>query len=83
MKTDPFANYKIRIKKVDRGYLQQKEIEAIMAKKFSTKRLDQVRDIFIFSYFCGLAYIDVKNPPPVGTIFEPFSGRSKEISLRK
>jgi len=61
IKADPFANYKIRIKKVDRGYLQQKEIEAIMAKKFPTKRLDQVRDIFIFSCFCGLAYIDVKN----------------------
>jgi integrase len=61
IKADPFANYKIRIKKVDRGYLQQREIEAIMAKKFSTKRLDQVRDIFIFSCFCGLAYIDVKN----------------------
>jgi len=61
LKVDPFANYKIRIKKVDRGYLQQKEIEAIMAKKFSTKRLDQVRDIFVFSCFCGLAYIDVKN----------------------
>lgn len=61
LKADPFANYKIRIKKVDRGYLHQKEIEAIMAKKFSTKRLDQVRDIFVFSCFCGLAYIDVKN----------------------
>lgn len=61
LKADPFVNYKIRIKKVDRGYLHQKEIEAIMAKKFSTKRLDQVRDIFIFSCFCGLAYIDVKN----------------------
>lgn len=61
IKADPFANYKIRIKKVDRGYLQQAEVEAIMAKKFSTKRLEQVRDIFVFSCFCGLAYIDVKN----------------------
>lgn len=61
IKADPFANYKIRIKKVDRGYLHQHEIEAIMAKKIATKRLDQVRDIFIFSCFCGLAYIDVKN----------------------
>ncbi len=61
IKVDPFANYKIRIKKVDRGYLQQEEIEAIMAKEFSTKRLEQVRDIFVFSCFCGLAYIDVKN----------------------
>lgn len=61
IKADPFANYKIRIKKVDRGYLSQEEIEAIMEKKFLTKRLEQVRDIFIFSCFCGLAYIDVKN----------------------
>lgn len=60
IKADPFANYKIRIKKVDRGYLQQEEVEAIMAKRFSTKRLEQVRDIFVFSCFCGLAYIDVK-----------------------
>jgi site-specific recombinase XerD len=61
MKADPFANYKIRLKKVDRGYLQQEEVEAIMSKDFSTKRLEQVRDIFVFSCFCGLAYIDVKN----------------------
>lgn len=60
IKSDPFANYKIRLKKVDRGYLSQEEVEAIMAKKFTTKRLEQVRDIFVFSCFCGLAYIDVK-----------------------
>lgn len=60
IKSDPFANYKIRLKKVDRGYLSQEEVEAIMAKKFPTKRLEQVRDIFVFSCFCGLAYIDVK-----------------------
>jgi site-specific recombinase XerD len=58
---DPFANYKIRIGKVDRGYLTQEEIEAIIQKTFVSKRLEQVRDIFIFSCFSGLAYIDVKN----------------------
>ncbi len=58
---DPFANYKIRIHKVDRGYLAQEELEAIMQKEFPIKRLEQVRDIFIFSCFTGLAYIDVKN----------------------
>lgn len=61
IKSDPFANYKIRLKKVDRGYLTQDEVEKIMAKQFPTKRLEQVRDIFVFSCFCGLAYIDVKN----------------------
>lgn len=60
IQTDPFANYKIRLKKIDRGYLTQEEIGVIMQKKFSTKRLEQVRDIFVFSCFCGLAYIDVK-----------------------
>lgn len=57
---DPFANYKIRIKKVDRGYLTEEEIAAIYNKEFATKRLEQVRDIFIFSCYTGLAYIDIK-----------------------
>ena len=58
---DPFANYKIIIKKVDRGYLTQEEVDSIRAKKIPTKRLEQVRDIFIFACYTGLAYIDVKN----------------------
>ena len=59
--TDPFATYKIQLKRVDRGYLTEEEINKILKKKFSTQRLEHVRDIFIFSCFCGLAYIDVKN----------------------
>ena len=59
--TDPFSNYKIRIKNVNRGYLTEEEVSAIMNKKFSTDRLSNVRDIFIFSCYTGLAYIDVKN----------------------
>ncbi|KAA6339007.1 Tyrosine recombinase XerD [termite gut metagenome] len=58
---DPFVNYKIHFAKVDRGYLTQEEIEVIMNKQFATKRLEQVRDIFVFSCFTGLAYIDAKN----------------------
>jgi site-specific recombinase XerD len=58
---DPYANYKIHIAKVDRGYLTQENVEKILKKKFVIKRLELVRDIFIFSCFTGLAYIDVKN----------------------
>lgn len=58
---DPFINYKIRLKKVDRGYLTEPEIKKILKKQFACKRLEQVRDIFIFSCFTGLAYIDVRN----------------------
>ncbi|MFV0554778.1 MAG: site-specific integrase [Mangrovibacterium sp.] len=61
IQADPFVNYKIRQEKVDRGYLTEDEIEIIMKKQFATERLEQVRDIFIFSCFTGLAYVDVKN----------------------
>jgi len=58
---DPFANYKIHMTRVDRGYLPQEDIEKLLKKQFYTKRLELVRDIFVFSCFTGLAYIDVKN----------------------
>lgn len=45
---DPFANYKIKTKPVDRGYLTDEEVKKIMDKSFPTKRLEQVRDLFIF-----------------------------------
>jgi len=59
--TDPFANFKIRLVNVDRGYLTQEDVEKILKKEFVIKRLELVRDIFIFSCFTGLSYIDVKN----------------------
>jgi len=58
---DPFANYKTHLTKVDRGYLTQENVEKILKKEFVIKRLELVRDIFIFSCFTGLSYIDVKN----------------------
>jgi len=57
---DPFANYKAKIKEVTREFLTEKEIETILNKRFVSERLELVRDIFIFSCFTGLAYIDVK-----------------------
>ena len=59
--TDPFANYKIRLEKVDRGYLSEDEIKIILKKKMVSERLENVRDLFIFSCFTGLAYVDVAN----------------------
>ncbi len=58
---DPFVNHKIRLKKVDRGYLNKEEIARLAQKEFGSERLEQVRDIFVFSCFTGLAYIDLKN----------------------
>jgi len=58
---NPFANYKSKVKEVERVYLTEEEIQSIMEKEFKTERLSLVRDIFLFSCFTGLAYIDVKN----------------------
>ena len=52
---DPFANYKIRLEKVDRGYLTEDEIKIILKKKMVSERLEQVRDVFIFSCFRNVA----------------------------
>jgi site-specific recombinase XerD len=58
---DPFANYKSKVREVERDFLSQEEVQAIYTKKFATDRLNLVSDIFVFSCFTGLAYIDVKN----------------------
>ncbi|HML58047.1 MAG TPA: site-specific integrase [Ferruginibacter sp.] len=57
---NPFVNYKAKVKEVERAYLVQEELQAIADKEFATERLNQVKDIFLFSCFTGLAYIDVK-----------------------
>jgi site-specific recombinase XerD len=57
---DPFINYKTKVKQVDRVFLNQEEIQAISEKVFDTDRLNQVRDIFLFCCFTGLAYADVQ-----------------------
>lgn len=57
---DPFFNWKGRLKTVDREFLTKEEIQTMIEKKLTIKRLDQVKDIFIFSCFTGLAYADVK-----------------------
>ena len=58
---DPFLNYKGKVKEVERTYLTELEIEVILNKNFKVNRLELVRDIFLFSCFTGLAYIDVHN----------------------
>ena len=59
--TDPFLNYKNKVKKVDRIYLNEQELQLIADKKLASERLEQVRDVFLFCCFTGLAYVDVKN----------------------
>ena len=56
---DPYLSYKMTQEKVDRGYLSEDEVIAIATKEISIPRLDQVRDVFIFACYTGLAYSDL------------------------
>ncbi len=60
MTKNPFVNFKCKVKEVERTFLDEEEIEVVANKDFKIERLNLVRDIFIFSCFTGLAYIDVK-----------------------
>ncbi|MBL4678235.1 MAG: site-specific integrase [Mucilaginibacter sp.] len=57
---NPFMKYKGKTKRVHRVCLEQSDIDRLMFKEFASSRLEQVRDIFLFSCFTGLAYADVK-----------------------
>ena len=57
---DPFIRYKPKVKEVTRDYLTIEELELMINKKFVSDRIVQVRDIFVFCCYTGLAYADVK-----------------------
>lgn len=60
IKKDPFMGIQFKHDKVDVEFLSQEELERIMNKEFTIKRLEVVRDIFCFCSLTGLAFIDVK-----------------------
>ena len=57
---DPFYHWKASWKKVERDVLTELELQKLIEKEFKIVRLDQVRDIFLFCCFTGLAYVDVE-----------------------
>lgn len=57
---NPFMGYKMTKREIERPYLSQEELSAIASKTFLAPRMNQVRDIFLFSCYTGLAYADVE-----------------------
>ncbi len=82
LQSDPFANYKISLKKVERGYLTKEELKRVIKKKFNNERLERIRDIFVFSCYTSLAYIDIKNLKKKH-ISEGFDGKLWIITKRQ
>ena len=60
IRKDPFSNYKITQKSLERNCLTQKEIQKLIDKDFSIERIEIVRDLFIFQCHTGLSYRDLE-----------------------
>ena len=56
---DPFIKFKLKFEKKERGFLTPDELQRIEEKEFHIDRLNQTRDIFIFSCYTGLSYAEV------------------------
>ncbi len=60
IKMDPFRDVKYRFEDVETVYLDDNDLASLINKKIDIPRIDQVRDIFLFCCFTGLAFSDVK-----------------------
>jgi len=57
---DPFASIRFRMDEVHVDFLTMEELQTLINKELSIKRLAQIRDVFVFCAFSGLAFVDVK-----------------------
>lgn len=56
---DPFINFQAKFVKNERGFLSLEELQEIENKQFGINRLELVKDLFVFSCYTSLSYIDV------------------------
>jgi site-specific recombinase XerD len=61
---DPFVGFKMTKKEVIPEFLTEHELNRIASKKFTSERLSQVRDVFLFCCYTGLAFVDVEKLKP-------------------
>jgi site-specific recombinase XerD len=64
LERDPFVGFKMAKKEVERPFLSAEELNAIATKRFEIDRVRQVRDVFLFCCYTGLAYVDVQKLTP-------------------
>jgi len=60
LEKDPFRNFKLNFQKHDRSYLSERELDLIAETTFKGAGYEKVRNVFLFSCYTGLSYIDVK-----------------------
>lgn len=56
---DPFVRFKTRLTKKEREFLTESELERLEVLSCSVQRLNAVKDLFLFSCYTGIAYVDL------------------------
>lgn len=75
---NPFNAFKCTYRKVNREVLEWEEIELLASHEFKVKRLDEVRDTFLFCCFTGYAFVDVEKLTPQNIV----SGKDKVLWIK-
>ncbi|GAA4274996.1 site-specific integrase [Aquimarina gracilis] len=57
---NPFQQFQLKFDKYDREYLTERELSMLENTSFKNKRLEKIKDCFLFSCYTGLSYIDAK-----------------------
>lgn len=58
---DPFLGYSSKFVEVNRGFLDEEELSRLQNKELKIERIALVRDVFLFSCYTGLSFIDAWN----------------------
>nr|WP_236638949.1 site-specific integrase [Leeuwenhoekiella aestuarii] len=61
IKSNPFALYQLKYEDFDCPFLEENELKTISSIVLVDESLSIVRDVFVFSCYTGLCYIEVKN----------------------
>ncbi|MCM4156750.1 MULTISPECIES: site-specific integrase [Flavobacteriaceae] len=60
LEKNPFRSYDFKFEKNDRQFLTDWELHKLEETEFTTPSLERVKDMFLFSCYSGLSYIDLK-----------------------
>lgn len=82
IRQNPFEDYEISMEETDRSYLLKGDVEKLMLLKSSKSKYELVKDLFIFSCFTGLSYVDIQKLK-WSNIQSFFDGHQWIISRRK
>jgi integrase/recombinase XerD len=62
---DPFQRYSLKFHKVDKPFLSTAELTRVEETELKIAKLLLARDLFVFSCYTGLAYVDLMDLKPI------------------